>query len=339
MAKPKSDEEYLSDLKSLYADEAKVRAAGALQLRQASAGVGGVDWRADLRLLIGVPFVNLVPDARMLPPESIRFFYVDENWLDALDDGACNVGVQSSRDSAFQATVAETVYVEVRVAAQQKRMRLLNEPPGDEVSIGGTATGFILRSAIVAGWPGLEVQAFEDAEGKTTIRIARMERLAPDVMLCLFAAGSGVPARVDLNEPFEGLQFGVVPAPNAGTAIVPRWPGFTKPEDTGKVITSDTTKWMPPVMRKKGASDTRVIDVLATHDNLKARLVELKAMTEADKLMPALFALEMVKSPEQQSFVAKKTLPLVREAQRAAIDLDELLKIDDETIFEELFKS
>jgi hypothetical protein len=338
MAKPKSDEEYLSDLKSLYADEPKARAADALQARQAS-GDGAVDWRADLRLLIGVPFVNLVPDARMLPPESIRFFYADENWLDALDDGACSVGVQSSRDAAFRATAAQTVQVEVRVAAQQKRGRLLNEPSGEEIAIGGTATGFLLRSEIVAGWPGLEVQAFEDAEGKIPIGLARMERLAPDVMLCLFAAASSVSARVDLNEPFEGLQFGVAPRPNAGPAIVPRWPGFTKPEETGRVVTSETTKWVPPVMRKKGASDTRVIDVLATRDNLKARLVELKAMSETDPLTPALFALEMVTSPEQQSFVAQKTLPLVSEAQRAAIDLDELLKIDDEAIFEALFKS
>ncbi len=43
-----------------------------------------VRFLARLRLLEGVPFNYLVPDATMLPLESIRFFYVDRNWLDAL---------------------------------------------------------------------------------------------------------------------------------------------------------------------------------------------------------------------------------------------------------------
>ena len=39
---------------------------------------------ARLRLLHGVPFSYLVPDANLLPPESIRFFYIDRAWTDAL---------------------------------------------------------------------------------------------------------------------------------------------------------------------------------------------------------------------------------------------------------------
>ena len=43
---------------------------------------------ARLRLLHGVPFCYLVPDAELLPPESIRFFYLDRAWTDALVQGA-----------------------------------------------------------------------------------------------------------------------------------------------------------------------------------------------------------------------------------------------------------
>ena len=45
-----------------------------------------------LRLLVGVPFDYLVPDERLLPDESIRFFYIDRSWTDRLLDGAIAVG-------------------------------------------------------------------------------------------------------------------------------------------------------------------------------------------------------------------------------------------------------
>ena len=40
----------------------------------------------------GVPFNYLVPDERMLPAESIRFFQLDESWMDCLLDGAFSIG-------------------------------------------------------------------------------------------------------------------------------------------------------------------------------------------------------------------------------------------------------
>ena len=49
-------------------------------------------WFGNLAMLQGVPFSYLVPDERMLPPESIRFFHVDQNWIDALIDGAFSIG-------------------------------------------------------------------------------------------------------------------------------------------------------------------------------------------------------------------------------------------------------
>ena len=57
-------------------------------------------WLARLRLLENVPFAYLVPDSLLLPPESIRFFYVDRNWTDALVQGALSVGTVNSSDRA-----------------------------------------------------------------------------------------------------------------------------------------------------------------------------------------------------------------------------------------------
>src|SRR5512147_2237184 len=55
-------------------------------------------WLTRLRLLDGVPFAYLVADTQLLPPESIRFFYVDRRWTDALVQGALSVGTVNSDD-------------------------------------------------------------------------------------------------------------------------------------------------------------------------------------------------------------------------------------------------
>src|SRR5882762_6694765 len=55
---------------------------------------------AHLRLLVGVPFDYLIPDARLLPDESIRFFYLDRSWADRLIDGSISVGKIGTREQA-----------------------------------------------------------------------------------------------------------------------------------------------------------------------------------------------------------------------------------------------
>src|SRR5215210_8102987 len=55
-------------------------------------------WLVRLRLLEGVPFANLVADTELLPPESIRWFYLDRRWTDALVQGALSVGTVNSDD-------------------------------------------------------------------------------------------------------------------------------------------------------------------------------------------------------------------------------------------------
>lgn len=49
-------------------------------------------WLANLTQLRSVPFNYLVPDERMLPPESIRFFQVDPAWVENMLAGAFSVG-------------------------------------------------------------------------------------------------------------------------------------------------------------------------------------------------------------------------------------------------------
>jgi hypothetical protein len=170
-------------------------------------------WLARLRLLENVPFAYLVPDALLLPPESIRFFYIDRAWTDALIQGALSVGTVSSADRAQ----LEKLHPQLRDELDEEE-RLVRQPPGEKVQQGpaGPISGFVLRSRAVSGWPGLHVRAYKtDAAADNAVlpesdpnrlKTLRMERLAPAVLLVLF---DGIPAVVHIEEPRQGIQFGV----------------------------------------------------------------------------------------------------------------------------------
>jgi hypothetical protein len=170
-------------------------------------------WLARLRLLEGIPFAYLAADSELLPRESIRFFYLDRRWTDALVQGALGVGTVSSADRAQ----LEQLYDVIRAEVDDEEHRV--RPVGGEgaTSTSQTITGFLLRSRAVSGWPGLHVRAYdrELAEGDNAVipegdarrlRLLRMERLAPAVLLVLF---DGVPQIVHIEEPRRGIQFGV----------------------------------------------------------------------------------------------------------------------------------
>jgi hypothetical protein len=169
---------------------------------------------ARLRLLHGVPFSYLVPDADLLPVESIRFFYLDRAWTDALVQGALSVGTISSVDRAQ----LEAVYPHIRAEVDEAE-RTIRQPRGESLlkAGSGTITGFLLRSRVVSGWPNLHVRAYsrdvlaDDAlttaaeSDPNRMKVLRLERLAPAVLLVLF---DGVPAVVHIEEPRQGIQFG-----------------------------------------------------------------------------------------------------------------------------------
>jgi hypothetical protein len=190
---------------------------------------------AHLRLLVGVPFDYLVPDSRLLPVESIRFFYIDRSWTDRLVDGAVTVGKIGTREQAHHQAHAPAVQQQLDqteriVRALQRGLgSFVNLKTGNDQS-GGNApadiiTGFLLRSAAVSGWPHMDVRAYSQViqepfqptdvpgcnsagqdESPCQLRTLRLEILSPSVMLALF---QGIPQLVILEEPHHGMQFGV----------------------------------------------------------------------------------------------------------------------------------
>jgi hypothetical protein len=139
-------------------------------------------WLDDLSLLEGVPFSYLVADERMLPLESIRFFWLDWFWIECLLDGAFSIGRHTNSDTT-------------RDAAHKLSKQIGNPHP--------SVTGVILRSEVVSGWPGMQVDGYNKGQ---LLKTLRMTQLSPNVLLCLF---EGEVTDVTFHQKMETLHFGV----------------------------------------------------------------------------------------------------------------------------------
>ncbi|MET9520250.1 hypothetical protein [Streptomyces sp. NPDC002994] len=147
-------------------------------LRQATASeLGPVQaWLHRLRLLEMVPFEHLVPDAGMLPPESIRFFHVDPGWIRSAVDGALSIGVGHTLDADLN-----------------DLGRGIQEPP---------QCGVLLHSDLIEGWPKTIYTAFRD---NALVEPVRTAHYGTHILLLLY------PRAIDtftVAEPPQGLHFG-----------------------------------------------------------------------------------------------------------------------------------
>ncbi|QIK09689.1 hypothetical protein G7Z12_30165 [Streptomyces sp. ID38640] len=143
-------------------------------------------WLDELTLLRRVPFHYLVPHPAMLPPESIRLFRVDGNWIEALLAGARDVGVHSSLDA-----LADTA---LTAATECRRARTGSSSP---------AAGLLIRSELVEAWPVFDLLATADGG---PVGELRRDHPAPDTLLLLLDA---LPDEIVIREPGQGIHFGI----------------------------------------------------------------------------------------------------------------------------------
>lgn len=233
------------------------------------------DWLANLWRLNGVPFAYLVPDERMLPPESIRFFWLDDDWLTCLIDGAFSLGRSTSGDEE----------------REQDAVAGLTE----RATTAGPVTGFLLRSAVVAGWPGLEVRAYAAADKKTVRDPVRIERLADDVLFCSFHGEVGC---VTISEPAQTLHFGFLAPDVAGGDYEKQLKYVDAEGHVPGTLIPDVH--VTPRFR---AGDRRVVDVLGLKDDVHGTLVSSGGIGDGAPYTPAEFALELVEGVEEVDFV------------------------------------
>ncbi len=259
------------------------------------------DWLAKRHLLYDIPFNHLVPDEALLPVESLRFFYFDPNWVDMLVDGAISVAIHSSKDQAYTQLARPNLIQSIRERASIYRKSLLR---GDK-SLTGSAkqrpvAGIIVRSEVVAGWPGLVVKGETNGQD---IALLRMDRLSDTVLLCLFEQ---VPETISLTEPDQGLIFGVLDGFNIGLRKLEN-PVGRLTDDDGDDIGFFPAEGSFETFYRTGENNLAEIggSVLNINDGTSSVIATMQS--EYTEITPSGFALQMVKAPQRLSFDLPKT--------------------------------
>ncbi|KAF2217280.1 hypothetical protein CERZMDRAFT_32491 [Cercospora zeae-maydis SCOH1-5] len=136
-------------------------------------------WVMDKLYLHDIPAQYLIIDPSYLPPESLRFFFIDPNWLDAYLDGALSVAnhmeygdgddpIRRSIKMAINAYLKSTI-------------------PKLEYSPQVPSFGFLLRSEVVSRFPDLRVEVPLAAQtAKTGAPILMQRNIDKGTMFCLF---------------------------------------------------------------------------------------------------------------------------------------------------------
>lgn len=247
-----------------------------------------IEWLANLTLMYGVPFNNLVPDPRMLPLNSIRFFYIDRNWIDAAIDGALSVGIQSSRDRLFHQLMRDPLHRAVEAALHKVRDKLRGISSDTQPHPAGQIAGFLLRSSAVLDWPGLEIKAYLTKDAAEPVKPLRLDRISPNILIGLYP---GAPVKLEFREPAEGLMFGQ----ESNATVVIKYvtgPDKGKPSSFTCAIDGNIKRDQPagnPAFNIGGES------------GLVAKLNET-VIGNTEKIGPAAFAVQLIKEPEKFVF-------------------------------------
>ena len=238
------------------------------------------DWLANLGLLYPVPFAHLVPDPRLLPVDSIRFFYVDPDWISALQAGACSIAIHNSGDATAFTTLHPQLTHAITQKTQQRSVRRF-----DNAST-GRMSGMLIRSELVSTCPALVVAA---TLAGNPVNLHRNDCPSRNVRLCLF---DGIPDTVSLAEPYQGLLFGV-----EDNGIVPRYVSGNAAQIGAQI---QNASHVPPqgysgfLTTYCRTAEGGVVQI----EKLASALSEVTGV----KIGAGDFAIQMVQAPERQSF-------------------------------------
>ncbi|KAF5598042.1 Tol [Fusarium pseudocircinatum] len=144
------------------------------------------EWILNKLHLSGIPAHYYLPDPSYVPEETLRFFHIDLNWMDALIDGALSLA------NHLASTPAEDY---CRSALKQALNEYFKKPITADYCQQNPTYGFILRSKLLVQFPDLAVKAefsknsvhsnedWDKVKPKAPILVQR--RLGPDMMLVL----------------------------------------------------------------------------------------------------------------------------------------------------------
>lgn len=275
-----------------------------------------------------VPDEKLLPKFRLENGEqqewgSLRFFWLDPAWIECLLDGALSVGPDTDRKllltkamagnylaEAFQKDLIERLKQQLAGSYQpeafKKEMAARMRAKG--IAVKGNDfnaivdptpaqrdcrfTGFLLRSSLVSGWTGLEIEVkgtdtnepkIVPDEAIYPLQLVRMEKIAGDTLLCLC---EGIIRKIVISQPPEGLHFGLNADARSEGSFTRKFTGISgKTESTRAAVAV-------PQRTSHAQNSQRVVRIKKSKTG-PAGLADLLAAT-AD---PADFAMEMIVQP------------------------------------------
>ena len=263
-------------------------------------------WLTRLRLLEPIPFQYLVPSEDMLPSETIRYFHIDRNWVDALIDGALSVTLTSTRERQWllkemddgktrYSSLMEDLDVAENLADEYRNyVTSKSNSSTSSKQAGSKLTGFLFRSSVVRDYPGLEIKGYDSGnssklwEDKTQVSIHRFTRLSESIIMVIF---NGCPTHIRFQEPAEGIRIGVDGDEDQYELKL------KKPD--GTLLTNG----MKMDVNKRSYGDKSVIDILGLYNSLATKIESNDLSNSFDKQESALIATQMLQYPYQQDFV------------------------------------
>jgi hypothetical protein len=262
------------------------------------------NWLGQAMLLYGVPFQYLVPDEKMLPRESIRFFYLNPEWIECLLQGACSVGRRQETDELAEQRLRASFFEvseilacklrsDAKQAAERRREGQVKET-SEQPTLHWPLSGYLLRSTVVESWIGLEsvAQGVDQANKQLgELQILRMDRLAPDVLLCIY---NGKVTQIEIEQPSEAVHFGTTSEASLNGKERRRMKTVLREIDSTGTTWKGKNATVEIPMRGERVIE---VDILATRIN--------GALKAAGQLTSAQFALQMIESPTKVTFAQR----------------------------------
>lgn len=247
-------------------------------------------------LLYHVPFWYLLPDPDMLKEEELRFFWLDVDWLFHFLDGMCSIGRNASIDYRHDEELLDSLFGQVmegNAAVRRKKQGKEEEGSQDggknrnRVCKEQKFTGFLLRSALVKDFRGLEFQAYDAREGGERLEALRLDTLGSNVLIGIFR---GEIRRLVIGQPPEGLHFGLdLTETEQETRAVKYLRSLTAGILNGKEVKA--------ALKQEGRF--QCMDVKQTKDRIAAEL--------GCRIQSAEFALEMIQNAHSGVFRIRET--------------------------------
>lgn len=155
-------------------------------------------WIMDKWFLYDIPINNLIPDPAFIPKESIRTFYVDQNWFKVFVDGALSICHHFNDNDDVREAIKATLSTYLST----------NLPNGSPPQV--PRWGFLLRSDIISKFPDLCVNAPWPNPTDLRPQVIRAEQLDQDLLIVLFDREPGVgnfPQGIQIHPPQHQLSF------------------------------------------------------------------------------------------------------------------------------------